>query len=514
MSILRGLVGVIARRKQKEIDHILNHPVEVMEQKLFEILRKHGDTVYGRDHGLTDITSIRQFEETVPLSDAKTLRKYLQMIYDNPAGKILTKDDVIWYLQTSGTTGKPKRLPITRTSLKEVSKGTMLSWMGFMLAKPGNDRILDGKLVTFGAPAVLDHINGIPVGYATGVYGQFQNKVFQRLITPGPEVFNIMDMEKKLWEYAKLTVTHDVTALQGITTLSLALIRRMQNLYGPELAREFAGTEVGRKIKEAMDDDGHLDLTALWPNMRLFLASGVDTDPYREWINATLPTAMIWEMYGASEGFYGGQLLPEPGVQLMPHINYYEFIPVDEVDDPEPTVVSLSDVKRGERYEMVVTNLNGYVRYRTGDLMTFTSTDPYTVRSIARKGRVLNFSGEKLSEAHINKAMRETCRRTGCRIEDYAIVGVVENGVAYYGVAIMSSDEVDPLNFIATFEEALGEINLEFKLNRETGALGPTKLFKMQSSFFEHVVETTHLQAKPRVLTNDSSLLATCKELE
>ncbi len=76
----------------------------------------------------------------------------------------------------------------------------------------------------------------------------------------------------------------------------------------------------------------------------------------------------------------------------------------------------------------------------------------------------------------------------------------------------MFEREVDGTEFINTFEEALCEINLEFKLNRETGALGPTRLFRMGTSLFERVVEATHLQAKPRVLTENGEVLATCEE--
>ncbi len=514
MSIMRRLVGVIAKKKHREIEYILSRPIELMEKKLLDILHRHKDTIYGRVHGFGEIGGEEEFRSSVALSDSQSIKKYLHMTYENPRGGVLTADDVIWYLQTSGTTGKPKRLPLTRTSLKEVSKGTMLSWMGFINAESENIRILDGKLVTFGAPAVLDHINGIPVGYATGVYAQFQNKLFQRLIVPGESVFNIMNMEEKLWEYAKISVRNNITALQGITTLSLALVRRMQSLYGPELAREFAGTDTGRRVKQAIDDEGHLDLNILWPNLRLFVATGVDTDPYREWINDTFQNVTIWEMYGGSEGFYGGQLLPEPGIQLMPNINYYEFIPQSEIDSDDPTVIPLSEVKKGCRYEMVITNLNGYVRYRTGDMMTFTSTDPYTVRSIARKGRVVNLSGEKVSEAHINKSIHEACKKTRYGIQDYTVVGVVENGVAHYSIVAMFEGgvEIDPLEFVSNFERALGEINLEFRFNRETGALGPTRLYRMKSSLFEEVIEKTHLQAKPRVLTDDSTILATCEQ--
>ncbi len=515
MAIMRRLVSLIAKRKQKEIDHILNHPIEVMEDKLFSILQTHKDTVLGREYGFSDISSVEKFREQVPISDGQSMKRFLEMTYENPAGQVMTVDPVIWYLQTSGTTGQPKRLPITESSLKDVSKGSMLTLMRFMSAQPDNPKIVDGKLITFGAPAVLEHVNGIPVGYATGVYAQHQNPVFQRLIAPGDEIFNLTDMEKKMWEYAKLTATSPVTAIMGITTLNLALVRRMQDLYGPELAREFAGTKAGARINAALNDDGTLNLRELWPDLKLFVASGIDTDPYREWISKTFPDITIWEMYGGSEGFYGGQMFEEPGVQLSPNLNYFEFIPESEVESPEPTVIRLSDVKKGGRYEMLITNLGGWTRYRLGDLMTFTSTDPYTVRKIGRKGRVVNLSGEKVSEAHVSHAIETACAKTGCKIMDYTVVGEVIDGIANYTIAAMFRDPLtDSLEFVAAFEEALGQSNMEFRFNRETGALGPTRLVIMRTSYFESVLKETHVQAKPVPLTTDTSVLAFCEEAE
>jgi len=53
MSITSYLFRKIAARRQREIDHILNNPVEVMDEKLKSILKHHQDTVLGRRFGHT-----------------------------------------------------------------------------------------------------------------------------------------------------------------------------------------------------------------------------------------------------------------------------------------------------------------------------------------------------------------------------------------------------------------------------------------------------------------------------
>lgn len=512
MSIMRKLVSTMAKRKASEIERVLTHPVEVSEEKLMSVLNRHQDTVIGRRYRFDMIQNPEQFSERVPLCDYESLKPYLKMVHKNPAGKVLTSDPVIWYLQSSGSSGSQKRLPVTAAGSKDLSAGTMLTWFAWMNQDPRNTKLFDGAIVTMGAPAVVDHIGDIPVGYATGAMVRRLNPLFKRLMKPGEDVFNILDIEAKMRAYARLLVKANVTGLQGITTLTLSLVRRMQNEYGPWLRDEFRGTKHEGRLRDALDSDGRLDVQALWPNLTLFTLMGIDCNPYREWISKTLPDASMLEMYGASEGYLGGQLIPGKGVQPLAHVNYFEFIPEDEIEKDEPMVIPLSEVKRGNRYEILITNNFGYYRYRIGDMVTFTSTNPYTIAQIGRKGRVVNLAGEKVSDKHITTAITEACRRTGAELTDYSVVGVVSDGLPYYAIAAMFQNEnIDAVEFVHAFEDTMGETNYEFTHSRETGGLAPTVLARMTKSLFEDKVKATHVQAKPDPLTTNTEVLAACE---
>jgi acyl-CoA synthetase (AMP-forming)/AMP-acid ligase II len=486
----------------------------MMEDKLQTIIERNQDSVLGRDYGFDSIATAEQFAERVPLCDSDSMAKYLEMTYENPHGKVMASDPVVWYLMSSGTTGTPKKIPITKLGMKDTSTGSMYGWLSYMNASPGNDSIIDGTMVTFGAPAVLDYVNGIPVGYASGVYGEHQNAIFKRLIKPGPDIFNITENERKMWEYAKIIATSKTTVIQGITTLGLALIRRLQDMYGPMLLDEYRGTKHESRINGALNDDGKLDIHKLCPHLKMLGSSGIDVGPYREWLESTVPGLKVWEFYGISEvGIVGVQTMNEPGIQLLGNLNYMEFIPAREAEKPYPTVKPLSEVTKGERYELVVTSINGWYRYRPGDLLTFTDIEPYTVKAIARKGRVVNLAGEKISEAHVQRAIKAASQKTGASVMDFTVVGVIEDGLGHYVIAVMLKDyDIDAVEFVLAFEDSIMENNNEFRVVRESGALGPTTLVKMKSSYSEDIVRETHLQAKPIPLTNDSKILAICEE--
>ncbi|MFW9944257.1 MAG: GH3 auxin-responsive promoter family protein [Candidatus Sifarchaeia archaeon] len=320
-------------------------------------------------------------------------------------------------------------------------------------------------------------------------------------------------MDEKLWAYAVFSTKTNVTSFGGITTLTIAFLRRMQNEYGPALMDYFRGTKYEPRLRESLQDDGTLDLTNLWPNAMMIGATGIDSEPYRAWLEKTLPNAVLWDNYAGSEGLYGTTLVPErgSGIQLLPQLNYFEFIPESEVDKEEPVAVPLSEVKKGARYEMVITNLFGWTRYRVGDMVTFVDTNPYSVARIGRKGRVVNLSGEKLSDAHVTKGIAAACTKTGAEIIDYTVVGHVEEGLGRYTIAAMFQKDVDTVEFINSFEEAVKSSNEEFRIVREMGALGATALVRMTQSHSEGFIAKNHIQAKSLPLTSDDSVLASCE---
>ncbi|MFW9798699.1 MAG: GH3 auxin-responsive promoter family protein [Candidatus Thorarchaeota archaeon] len=504
MGVISKLIPVLAKRKAKTIGEILNNPLELTEKKLMSILDAHSHTQFGRDNNFADIRTPEQFSERVPLHDYYSMKPYWEKIHEHPEQPIITADAVIWYVQSSGSTGRPKALPISKAGLIDYTGGSMLFLMSFINAKEGNNKVFDGTMLTFAAPARMGEINGVPLGYMTGISREMiANALLKRLIKPGEEIFNMTEMGEKLWAYAKYAVTENVTSLGGITTLVFAFIRRMQNEYGLSLLDEFKGTKYEARIRDALDDDGTLDLNVLWPNMIMIGATGVDADPYKSWLKRTLPKATLWDNYAGSEGLYGTTLLnnTDNGIQLLPHINYFEFIPETDIEKVVPRVIPLSEVKKGGRYELVLTNLMGYTRYRIGDVMTFKDTDPYSVYRIGRKGKSVNLTGEKLSDAHVTEGVAYATKQTGAEILDYHVYGKIGEGQASYVIEAMFNNDVDPIEFARAFDECVGMNNGEFKYVQEFGSLGPTIVRKVEQSHTESIIERTHIQAKPEPLT-------------
>ncbi len=513
MGLMRKIIPLMAKKKMKHARYVIANPVETMDEKLMSMLQYQQDTVIGKKYDYSTITSPEEYAERVPISDFKSMLPYLEKVYERPDAGILTADPVMWYCQTSGTTGKPKNLPVTKSGMADYSKGSTLQQMAFTHYNKENAAVFDGNFIMFGAPAEFDHIAGIPVGYMTGIVAQKgTSKLLSRIVRPGPEIYNITDMDEKMLAYAELTCKVDPTIMVGITTLMLAFYRRMQNEYGPWLKDVMKGHEKEEQFLNALNDDGTLNLEKLWPNLKQMLITGIDTAPYREWINGILPNTTLWEAYAGSEGFYACNLFPDAGLHILPHINYLEFIPESETEKEHPKVIPLSELKKNSRYEIVLTNLNGWYRYRVGDMLTVTGTEPYTVASIGRKGRVVNLSGEKLSDAHVTNAIAYASAKTGVEVEDYTVVGEVKDGLPRYVIAaLFNNDGVDAVEFVNAFEDNIRANNEEFRIVRDMKALGATVLMKMKSSHHEALVKATHIQRKPVPISTDTRILEMCE---
>ena len=95
---------------------------------------------------------------------------------------------------------------------------------------------------------------------------------------------------------------------------------------------------------------------------------------------------------------------------------FYEFIPMDEFDKPEPTVVPLWGVETGRNYAMVISTSSGLWRYILGDMIRFTQKNPYKFVITGRTKSFINAFCEELIVDNSEKGLAEACRQTGAGI--------------------------------------------------------------------------------------------------
>ncbi|MCA9478378.1 MAG: GH3 auxin-responsive promoter family protein, partial [Nanoarchaeota archaeon] len=102
---------------RSEFKKARTNPLEVQKKVLMQILKENGQTLYGKNHSFSHIRTISEFQENIPLISYETITPYIKKI-EQGQQKILTRKKVLFLATTSGTTSKPKHLPVTSERTK------------------------------------------------------------------------------------------------------------------------------------------------------------------------------------------------------------------------------------------------------------------------------------------------------------------------------------------------------------------------------------------------------------
>jgi len=127
------------------------------------------------------------------------------------------------------------------------------------------------------------------------------------------------------------------------------------------------------------------------------------------------------ETYNASEGLFAIQERPEQNDMLLmlDYGIFYEFLPVDELDKPNPKIVHIDDVEIDKNYAIIITTNSGLWRYMIGDTVIFTSLYPHKIKISGRTKHFINAFGEEVIIDNAEKALTEASNQTGALIKDY-----------------------------------------------------------------------------------------------
>jgi len=117
----------------------------------------------------------------------------------------------------------------------------------------------------------------------------------------------------------------------------------------------------------------------LW-RLQGIVTGGLDSTLFRERIRAMWGRYPLDTLVNTEGGFVAMQGWDFTSMTLIPSLNFFEFLPEDQIADADdgldvPHTVLLSEVEAGRNYELVITNLQGgpVLRYRTGDIVRVTS---------------------------------------------------------------------------------------------------------------------------------------------
>ncbi len=381
------------------------------QQAIFNQLIKTGSkTEFGKEHNFSSIKNHEDFVEHVPIRDYEAFKSYIEKIKEG-RHNVLWKGLPLYFAKTSGTTSGVKYIPITRDSIPNhinTARNALLCYM----AETGNTKFADGKLIFLSGSPVLERVGGIPTGRLSGIVNHHVPKYLRANQLPSFETNCIEDWEEKLDKIVSETISQDMTLISGIPPW-------MQMYFDRLMERS------GKKIGE------------LFPNFSVMVQGGVNYEPYKakltESIGRNIDTI---ELFPASEGFFAFQDSQEaPGMLLNTNSGiFFEFVPVAEINNENPTRLMLKDVKADENYAIIISSNAGLWAYNIGDTIKFVSTDPYRLVVSGRTKHFISAFGEHVIVEEVESAILNAANEENIKLIEFTVAPYIstDKGKSYH----------------------------------------------------------------------------------
>lgn len=405
MAILQSLISWLHIKRMTQIDLFRKYPVDVQMEMNYKLLKKARETELGKKYDFDSITSVREFQSRVPLSDYENLTPYISRLRKNEQN-ILWPSEIKWFAKSSGTTNdKSKFIPVSKEALEDCHFKGGKDIIALFSSQRPNYELFKGKTLGLGGSHQINEFSN------ESYYGDLSAVLIQNLPfwaeflrTPNLEIALMDEWESKIEKMAHATIKENVTSIAGVPSWTMVLMKRILELTNKK------------------------DLSEIWPNLAVFVHGGVSFEPYREQFKKLFPSEKMnyLETYNASEGFFAIQddLNTRDMLLMLDYGIFYEFIPMEEFGKENPKVLTIGEVEQGKNYALVITTNSGLWRYVIGDTVKFTSLYPHKIVITGRTKHFINAFGEELIIENAEKAIKIACEKTNAEIREYTAAPV------------------------------------------------------------------------------------------
>ena len=451
------------------------HAGAVSMETLTRLIRKNENTEYGRKYGFREIRSYADYAARVPYSAYEDYEPYIERMLCFGQDNLITADKVVYYAHTSATSGASKMIPCTREALDILFATVFERFFGCYerSCKSGTGSGMPGCP---GINLMESRIGYTPLGIAHGAISEtlnraedtpFYNALPEEIVYPVGEFDRrhlkmLLALRERRLSFLMSTfsptlydmivyVQHHWQSLcddieKGQINPDIAVDPKLRKQLEEKLSPD---PERAREIREIMREHGKdAFIPLLWPDMKRIAAVGTATfAPFIDRLRPALGEEIRVDYLGyvCSEATVAAPLREEdPAYMLLPFGGFYEFIPVEDGTEAAPLL--LDQLEAGKEYELVVTNLSGFYRYRLGDVIRVTGYHnecPMIVFSY-RKNQLISMYGEKVTETALRTAVESMAEESETAVIEYSVYADTETDPGHYIVLLESDREILP----------------------------------------------------------------------
>ncbi len=470
-----------------KFDHSCRDAGLVNRGLLMDILMDNSTTEYGKKYNFADIKDEDDFREKVPMSSYEDYEPYIDRMVNNNETNLITSYPVVYYASTSGTSGSPKKIPVTDRGLSILQD--YIEPMSRAITKEYYQNTMDklppeGKIAGIFSMQREDLSCGVPFGAISAACipgAESRDKSLKALFSTPYEVLFTS-------ENTDLKYLHALYALKDESIVSLfspyisalwdlmnyirkewrSLVNDIYNGAIPNGIR--MPQDLRKKLSSNLKPDparaGKLEaefrkgfdktiMTRIWPNLSVIISIWAGNffsyaRKLQSYSGRSMPYYTL--AYVSSEGLFAVARHPFDQYYIMaPSSCFFEFIPDDprtdqdnSEEDKNPKTLLIDELEQGKSYELVITNQSGFYRYRMGDVIKvvgFYNESPMICFKY-RKNNIVSVAGEKFTEDHLLTAIKEFERHSGEKIVDFSMYADKESEPGRYVILMESEKEI------------------------------------------------------------------------
>lgn len=467
------------------------------EVVLKSLMTKAKQTDFGIFHRFDKLLSRRdvlsQFQEQVPIQDYEAFfESWLKKTIEG-------KNDVTWpgkikyFALSSGTTGSPsKRIPVSMDMIRSFQRSSIRQY-AILHALDLDEYFFGASGLAVGGSSKLKKIGARYEGDLSGILKKHTSILVKPITKPNNKIAQISDWNEKLNAMVEQAPKWNIGIIAGIPSWCVMLMERIVEKYD---------------LKSIHD---------LWPNLRVYAHGGVYMDPYVErLIKISSKPIFLLDTYLASEGYFAFQTSPEEeGMKLLLNSGiFFEFIPFDSryfneegelISDRK--ALSLSEVKEGVDYALVISTNAGLWRYLIGDLVRFVDIRDHRIIISGRIKQFLSLCGEHLSLDNINQGLKMLNSPSPLVGPEFTIV-VDKVGQCHHWFFELVSPHLDTKQVIRELDGYLCQLNDDYASARKYNLSFPKVTTVPRGTFYQFMQSFSKFGSQtkmPRVLNEQQT---------
>lgn len=481
---------------------------------LMDIIHYCRNTEYGKKHNFKKIKTINDFQTKVPINNYDHLESHL---YKHTEGhkNVIIPGKPLLFATTSGTTARPKWIPITKKYYKECYNGLSKLMLHSIIQE--TPEILDGMTLSIVGKAVEGSTNdGTPYGAFSGhAYRDIPAFLRRFHAVPYP-VYSIDDYDAKYYCFLRFSLEKDIRMIFSVNPSSLLQINQniqsfidelildietgslKPNLAIPSETRRILEKKLtpnpdrANELRDLKMKYTNLTFKHLWPRLKVILTwrcgnSGL----YLQHTSDFFPRGCrIRELgYLATEARAGIILKANQVSSIMAgHLLFFEFIKKDAINKPNPRIYLAHELDVGEYYYIFITTSSGLFRYNMNDILKVEGYyNQFPMMKFVQKGAgVTTLTGEKVYEEQLLESIRRVEKRLNMKTQFH--IGFADYQISGYRLFAEFSRMI-PNNKMTLFckeiDNELQKINMEYESKRKSNRIKPMRLHYLSHNAFD-----------------------------